>query len=314
MVEENKNALALAPELMARVRQIQIRTHRMVSSVLQGAYRSNFRGTGIEFEEVRPYQPGDEVRSIDWNVTARTGEPHIKTYIEDRQLILQLLVDTSVSMDFGTGEKTKREAAAEACALLSYVAMSQQDQVGLCLFADEPGLYLSPDKGQHHVLRVVREVVAAQAHGYGSSLAAVLEHQLRHLKRRSLIIVLSDFLDVGEEDWERVLGRVARRHDVLCIRVFDPFEEELPKAGILTLREVESGRVAEVDTGSSAVRERWAADARQRRESLIASLSRAHVDLAEVSTGGDVAEPIVRAFHRRGRARTMAGRGTGVSA
>jgi len=303
----NKNALTLAPELMARVRQIQIRTHRLVSSVLQGAYRSNFRGTGIEFEEVRPYQPGDEVRSIDWNVTARTGEPHIKTYIEDRQLTLQLLVDTSRSMDFGSREKTKREAAAELCALLSYVAMSQQDQVGLCLYAAEPGLYLSPDKGQHHVLRVVREVMAAEASGYGSSLAAVLDHQLRHLKQRTLIIVLSDFLDPRDEEWERVLGRAARRHDVLCIRVFDPLEEELPKAGIITLRDVESGRVTEIDTGSSAIRQRWAADARRRRDSLLALLSRSRVDLAEVSTVGDVAEPIVRAFHRRARGRRMGG-------
>ena len=137
----------LAPELMARVRSIQIRTHRLVSGALQGAYRSNFRGTGIEFEEVRPYLPGDDVRSIDWNVTARTGEPFIKTYVEDRSLVLQLLVDTSRSMDFGSGRKTKREVAAEASALLAFVAARNQDQVGLCLFAEEPGLHLPPKKG-----------------------------------------------------------------------------------------------------------------------------------------------------------------------
>jgi len=307
VAEGKKNALTLAPELMARVRQIQIRTHRLVSSVLQGAYRSKFRGTGIEFEEVRPYMPGDDVRSIDWNVTARTGEPHIKNYVEDRQLTLQLLVDTSRSMDFGSVAKTKREAAADVCALLSYVAMSQQDQVGLCLFSDEPGLYLAPDKGQHHVLRVVREVMAAEAGGSGSSLAAVLEHQLRHLKRRSLVIVLSDFLEVQEEDWERVLGRAARKHDVLCVRVFDPFEEELPKAGIITLRDLERRNVREIDTGSKRVRERWAADARARREHLLAALSKAHVDLAEVSTAGDVAEPIVKVFHRRARGNRVGG-------
>jgi uncharacterized protein (DUF58 family) len=152
---------ALAPELMARVRQIQIRTHELVSELLQGSYRSTFRGAGIEFEEVRPYLPGDEVRSIDWNVTARTGVPYIKTYVEERQLVLQLLVDTSLSMDFGSGEKTKREAAAEVASLLSFVAVQEQDMVGLTLFDEEPGLHLKPEKGTRHVLRVVREVMAA---------------------------------------------------------------------------------------------------------------------------------------------------------
>jgi uncharacterized protein (DUF58 family) len=145
----------LAPELMARVRTIQVRTHKLVSSALAGAYRSNFRGTGIEFESVRPYEPGDDVRTIDWKVTARVGEPFIKTYVEDRTLILQLVVDTSRSMDFGSGEKSKREAAAEVCALLALVAGRNQDQVGLCLFADEPGLHLAPKKGQH-LLRLIQ--------------------------------------------------------------------------------------------------------------------------------------------------------------
>ena len=290
----------LAPELMARVRQIQIRTHQLVSAVLQGAYRSTFRGTGIEFDEVRPYQPGDEVRSIDWNVTARTGEPFIKTYVEERQLILQFLVDTSLSMDFGSGTKTKRETAAEAAALLSFVAVQQQDQVGLTLFADEPGLHLAPEKGHRHVLRVVREVMAAPAEGKGSSLAKVLDHQLRHLRRRSLVFVVSDFQDVDQE-WSGVLGRVARNHDVVCLRVVDPLEEELPEAGLVALREIESGRSVEVDTSSRAVREAWAEAARQRRETLVDALSHARVDLIELRTDENVADPIVRYFNRRAR-------------
>ena len=297
----------LAPELMARVRQIQIHTHRLVSGVLQGSYRSNFRGTGIEFEEVRPYQPGDEVRSIDWNVTARTGAPHIKTYVEDRQLVIQLLVDTSRSMDFGSVEKTKREAAAEVCALLSFVAEANQDQVGLSLFAGETETHLSPDKGQRHILRIVREVVAAQAKDRRTNIAQVLEHQLRHLKRRSLILLVSDFL--GEEDgaWLDVLAKVARRHDVICVRVFDPFEVELPSAGVLLLQDVEGGGEIEVDTRSRSVREAWAGDARARRDALVEGIRRSRADLIEVSTDGDVAEPLVRCFLRRARGGKVVG-------
>ncbi|MCZ6596198.1 MAG: DUF58 domain-containing protein [Planctomycetota bacterium] len=295
-------------ELMARVRQIQIRTHRLVSTILQGAYHSTFRGTGIEFEEVRPYLPGDEVRFIDWNVTARTGEPFVKSYVEERQLTLQFLVDTSRSMDFGSGPRTKREAAAYVCALLSFVAVQQQDQVGLCLFADEPGLHLTPDKGLGHVLRVVREVMAAEARGTGSSLAAVLEHQLRHLHRRSFVFVVSDFLEAGSEDWGRVLVRVARRHDVVCVRVFDSFEERLPEGGgILVLEDLETGRPLEVDTRSASVRAAWRREAFERRESLLETLARAKVDLVEIDAAvekdGEVVDPLVAYLRRRARGR-----------
>lgn len=284
---------------MARVRTIQVRTHKLVSSALAGAYRSNFRGTGIEFESVRPYEPGDDVRAIDWKVTARTGEAFIKTYVEDRTLILQLLVDTSRSMDFGSGEKSKREVAAEVCALLALVAGRNQDQVGLGLFADEPGLHLAPKKGQHHVLRLIREVMAAPASGRGSSLSKVLEHQLRHLKRRSLVLVVSDFLGTEEEAWTDPLAQLARRHDVIAVRVFDALEEELPPAGWLWLREIESGREVEVDARSKRVRVAWAAAARVRRERLLGALRKAQVDLVEVGTRGDVSEPIARCFARR---------------
>lgn len=294
----------LASELMARVRKIQLRTRRSVSSALQGAYRSNFRGTGIEFDEVRPYQPGDEVRSIDWKVTARVGEPFIKTYIEDRTLILQLVVDTSRSMDFGSRDKTKCEVAAEVCALLALVAGQNQDQVGLCLFADEPGLHLAPKKGQHHVLRLIREVVAAPSTGEKSSLTAVLEHQLRHLKRRALVLVVSDFLlpptaEGAPEPWADPLARLARRHDVICVRIYDPLEEELPQRGWIPLREIETGTSIDVDARSKSVRAAWAAAAQVRRERLLAVLRKSRVDLVEVSTRGDVAEPIARCFARR---------------
>ncbi len=301
MAGQGKSTTLLGPELMARVRQIQIRTHRLVSSALQGAYRSNFRGTGIEFEEVRPYMPGDEVRSIDWNVTARTGEPHIKKYVEERQLVLQLLVDTSRSMDFGSVEKTKREVAAEVCALLAFVAMANQDQVGLCLYDEQPGLHLAPDKGSRHVLRVVREVIAAPAGGRSSSLSAVVEHQLRHLKRRSLVLVVSDFLGSDPEEWREPLARLGRRHDVICVRVSDPFESRLPHSGLLLFEDVETGRTIEIDTASRAVCARWESEAHARREALLRAARRARVDLLEVATDRDVGDPLVRCFARRAR-------------
>jgi uncharacterized protein (DUF58 family) len=292
---------------MARVRSIQIRTHRLVSEALQGAYRSNVRGTGIEFDTVRPYLVGDDVRTIDWKVTARTREPFIKTFVEERSLLLQIVVDTSLSMDFGSGEKTKREIAAEAAALLSFVASGEQDQVGLQLVADAPGLRLQPNKGTRHVLRVVREVVAAPARGNRSAIGAVLEEELRLLKRRSLLVLISDFLGLEEGSWERPLARLARRHDVIALRVFDPLEEELPSAGVILLTGLEEGGAVEVDTRSRAVRERWAAAARERNATLARVLRRAQVDSIDVSTRSDVAEPLVRLFRRRERGRWPGG-------
>ncbi len=299
----SKDKGVLAPELMARVRQIQVRTHRMVSNMLSGAYKSTFRGTGIEFEEVRGYQPGDDVRTIDWNVTARTGAPHIKTFVEERQLTLQFVVDTSLSMDFGSGEKTKRDTAAEFCALLAYVGIFQHDQVGLSLFSDEPGLHLDPKKGQGHVMRVVREVIAAPHGGSGSALTPVLEHQLRTLRRRSMLFVVSDFLSTREEDWPRVLAQLSSKHDVVCVRVSDPFEEELPRSGLIALRDVETGQEVEVDTRSEAVRTKWAAAAARRRQVFDEALFRARADCIHLSAHADVGEPVVRFFRRRVRRR-----------
>lgn len=306
-VEKEDNGELLPAELMARVRQIQIRTHRMMDDVLSGAYRSTFRGTGIEFEEVRPYQPGDEVRSIDWNRTARSGATFVKTYVEERELTLNLLVDTSRSMDFGSRQHTKRETAASLCALLAFVAVHQQDQIGLTLFGDRAGLHLPPRKGMPHVARVVREVIAARPTGGGTSFAEVLEHQARTLRRRSLIFLVSDFVEpegsAEVEDWGDVLARLARRHDVVAVRILDPFEEELPRAGWVRLRDLESGREVEVDTRSASVREAWSRAAAARRQRLREVLERARVDWVEISTCGDVADPLVRFFKSRRRGR-----------
>lgn len=301
-------SVLLAPELLARVRQIRIRTHRLVNTALSGGYRSTFRGSGLEFSDVRAYQPGDEVRRIDWNVTARTGEAFVKNYAEERELTINLIVDTSRSMDFGSGSWTKRETAAQFCALISFVAMRHQDRVGVVLFGEKPGLHLRARKGGQHILRIVREVIAAEPSDGGSDLAAVLEHQMRTLRRRSIVFLVSDFLDrpgtepSGRTAWSELLARLNRRHDVIAVRVVDPFEVELPAAGIIGMREIESGGTVEIDTRPGRVREVWRAEAARRRADTLASLARARVELVELDTTKDVGEP-VHAFFRRRAAR-----------
>jgi uncharacterized protein (DUF58 family) len=294
----------LAPELMARVRQIKIRTHRLVNTALSGGYRSTFRGSGLEFSEVRAYQPGDDVRRIDWNVTARTGDAFVKTYAEERELTINLIVDTSRSMDFGSGRWTKRETAAQFCALISFVAMRHQDRVGLVLFGDQPGLHVPARKGGQHVLRVVREVIAAESTPGGSDLAAVLEHQLRALRRRSIVFLVSDFLEPAAREsspprWRDLLAKLNRRHDVIAVRVFDPFEVELPAAGVIGLQEIETGGALELDTRAGRVRDAWREDAERRRADLQAALARARVERIDLDTTRDLGDPILAFFRRR---------------
>ncbi|MCB9913695.1 MAG: DUF58 domain-containing protein [Planctomycetes bacterium] len=300
----------LVPELMGRVRQIQLRTHKLVNTALAGGYRSTFHGTGLEFQEVRHYQPGDDVRAIDWNVTARTGEPFIKKYAEERELTVHLLVDTSGSMDFGSGRWTKREAAAQFAALLAFVALRNQDRVGLSLFGEQPGLHLSAKKGGRHVLRIVREVIAAQPSPGGSDLHGVLEESVRGIHRRGMVFLVSDFLGAPADArevpaergfWLEPLRSLALRHDVIAVRVFDPLEERLPRAGLVELRDIESGRTVELDSRSRKVREGWAGAAAARRTRLLETLARARVPLLEVSADGDLADPLVAFFRQRTR-------------
>ena len=300
----------LVPELMARVQQIHLRTHKLVNTALAGSYRSTFHGTGLEFQEVRLYQPGDDVRAIDWNVTARTGEPFIKKYAEERELTVHLLVDTAGSMDFGSARMTKREAAAQFAALVSFVAMRNQDRVGLGLFGEEPGLHLDARKGNRHVLRVIREVLASRPTRKPTDMAAILEHSARGLRRRGMVFLISDFLGVREEPseldgpagfWGDHLRSLATRHDLVVVRVVDPLEEALPKAGRISAIETSSGRQREIDSGSKRVREAWAAAAKERQRVLASVLSKVRVDAIELRTDQDLADPLVRLFRQRAR-------------
>lgn len=291
---------SVAPELLARVKQLQIRTHRLVNTALAGGYRSIYRGQGIEFEEVRPYQPGDEVRAIDWNVTARAGEPYVKAYREERELSIHLLVDTALSMDFGTQTWTKREAAAQLAGLLAHVAIRNQDRVGLTLFGPETIEHLPPSKSSRHIMRLIHEVMLAPVSDQRTDFAHVFEATANVLHRRSLILVVSDFL--GQEDggaWLEPLRRLGRRHDVIVAPVTDPLEMRLPAAGPIWFRSSQSGGLREVDGRSASVRKAWAQDAEQRRASLNTQLKRAQVDRLPIDVGEDLAGPLMAFFRRR---------------
>lgn len=309
--EDDSSQEVFAPELMARVRQIQLRTRRMVSEVLAGAYRSTFRGSGIEFDDIRPYQPGDDVRAIDWKRTARAGEAFIKTYIEERELSLVFAVDTSRTMDFGSREFSKREVAAQMVALLAYVAARQHDRVGLILFGSEVGLNLQPRKGSAAVARVLREVLAAQPTDGQTSFTRVLESCQRTLHRHSLLFFISDFAtpelaQPGDlPEWRHLLMDLGGRHDVVLARVSDPFETEPPPSGWMALEGALRRRI-DVDTRSRRVREAWRA-ASQARQAAVANLAaRNGLDLIELSTEGSVADPIASFFRSRGRRRRAA--------
>ncbi|MEZ5980169.1 MAG: DUF58 domain-containing protein [Planctomycetota bacterium] len=296
----------LSPRLRARIRLLELRTRRLAFGDVAGAYRSSFRGSGIEFEEVRAYQPGDDVRTIDWKVTARTGEPFVKTYTEERQLRLHLVVDTSVSMDFGSGEATKREIAAEAVALLAGAAASQRDLVGLDLFSAGRERHVRPEAGRHQVLRLLGALMAEPSRpASGAGLLETLEALEKVLARHGICMVISDFRGQDDADWPVVAARLARRHDLVLVRITDPFEEDLPDVGLLAFDDPETGVRRDVDTSSRAVRAAWAADAERRRERFQLDARRARARTIELTTApvleGGATDPIVAFFKSRAR-------------
>lgn len=292
-------------ELFRKIRHVEVRTRGLVDEVFGGEYHSAFKGRGIEFAEVRPYQIGDDVRAIDWNVSARTGEAHVKQFEEEREQILLLLVDVSGSEAFGSTGRQKRELAAEVSAVLGFSALRNQDKVGLLLFSDRVETFVPPRKGRRHVLRLLREVFAHPSRGQGTDLADALGHALRVLHRRAVVAVISDFIT---GDFERPLRMLARRHDVVAIRTVDPREETLPEVGLVTTVDPESGRRVLLDTGSAAARQAFADRAAARAEALRQTLATARVDLVTVRTDADYAEPLAAFFRRRNRRRGPARR------
>ena len=288
----------LTREQLKAVRKIQIRTSHLVSDVFAGQYQSVFKGRGMEFAEVRLYQPGDEVRTIDWNVTARTGVPHVKRYAEERELTVMLLVDASASTYFGSVRQLKSTLAAELGALFAFSAITNNDKVGLVIFSDRIELALRPRKGKRHVLRVIRELLSLRPVGRGTDIPAALEHLERVTKRGCVVFILSDFL---ESDCRRALRIAARRHDVIAVVLEDPREVSLPAVGLVELEDAESGGRYVVDTGDARLRERFAARAAAARAARDRELRAADVDSIVVDTARPYTEALLRFFRMRER-------------
>jgi uncharacterized protein (DUF58 family) len=288
----------LPAEILRKVRRIEIRTNRLVNESLAGEYHSVFKGRGMEFSEVREYQFGDDIRTIDWNVTSRMGHPFVKKHVEERELTVILLVDFSASGDFGTRRRFKREIEAELCALLAFSAIKNNDRVGLIAFTDRIETFLRPRKGKDHVLRVIREVLYYQPKGRTTDIAMALEHMHRTITKRSVVFLISDFLG---DDFSRPLRVAARKHDLISITVTDPREEELAPVGLLDLEDAETGDRVLVDASDARTRDafkRWGIERRARRQALFRSVG---VDALELHTDRPYDVPLVRFFRQRAR-------------
>ncbi len=287
-------------ELFAKIKQIEIRTKGLVNEVFGGEYHSAFKGQGIEFSEVRPYQIGDEIRSIDWNVSARTGETYVKIFEEEREQTVVLVVDVSGSENFGTTSKFKKEIAAEICAIVGFSAIKNGDKVGLLLFSDVVELFVPPKKGRRHVLRMIRDLFAHKPASKGTDLSLALNHLLRVLRRHSIVLILSDFMDSG---YETPLKMLARRHDVVGIHLLDPREQNIPDVGLLELTDAETGETVVVDTASTHARHLISENMYSQQMELAALLKRASVDRVEIRTDESYVEPLVSFFRRRNKRR-----------
>ncbi|HEX3903367.1 MAG TPA: DUF58 domain-containing protein [Polyangia bacterium] len=292
--------------MMEKVRQIEIRTRRLVDESLAGHYHSVFRGRGIDFDRVREYVAGDEVRTIDWNVTARAGRPFVKQFREERELAVWILVDVSASGDFGSGSTTKRELAAELACVLALSAVRNNDKVGLLMFSDRIEAQVPPAKGRAHVLRVVREILTCKPAGQGTDIAAALDVVRRRALRRSVVFLISDFElpnDAGATlaALERAARPVGARHDVVAFEVRDPRERTLPNLGLVTVEDAESGEVVTLDTGRRRVRERFAALAAKRDADMRRSLRRLRIETLPLDTARPYLPELLAFFESRER-------------
>lgn len=286
-------------DILKKVREIEIRTGRLVSETFAGQYQSVFKGRGIEFSEVREYVPGDDVRSIDWNVTARANKPFIKQFIEERELTLMILCDVSASQSFGSSERTKSEAAAELAAMFAFSALKNSDKSGLLLFSDKPELYIPPRKGQNHSLRIIRELLAFKPQSRGTDIAMALRTANRVMKRRGIIILISDF---NAPDYTREARLTSRRHDLIPVVITDRFERALPPAGALLVTEpLEGGAPFTADLSSPAFRQAYEAEASRRRSSMESVLRSAGADWIDIDPALPVHGPVVKFFRQRRR-------------
>jgi uncharacterized protein (DUF58 family) len=286
-------------EVMREVRRIEITTRHLVRDIVAGEYSSAFRGRGVEFSEVREYQPGDDVRAIDWNVTARLGSAYVKRYLEERELTVLFLVDVSASGRFGTRVRTKQALAVEVCAVLALAAARNHDRVGALWTTDRVERFVPPRRGRRHVLRIINDLLAFEAQGTATDLAAGFHFVDSILRRRSVLFVVSDFLTTG---YQPALERLARRHDVIALQLYDPRERELPDVGLVSLQEPETGAWRLVDTSRTETRERFRQRAEEFDRSLQQEIRQNGGDLVRLETGRPYADPLIAFFRRRERA------------
>jgi len=288
----------LPKELVRKIRRIQITTCRLVNQALAGEYHSVFKGRGMEFDEVREYQHGDDIRTIDWNVTSRAGHPFVKRYVEERELTVMLLVDGSASGSFGSSGKTKAEVAAEISALLAFSAIKNHDRVGAILFTDRVEKFIPPRRGNTHVLRVIRELLYYRPEKQGTRIQQALEHLNLVVHKRAVVFLISDLLDRG---FEQALKVANRRHDVVVIQIVDPRERELPAVGILEIRDAETGRIVHVDTSLPKVRSAYLAYWERQRENQKKLFQSHRVDHVLINAAEPYDVPLVRFFQERQR-------------
>lgn len=285
-------------ELLKKVRKLEIKTRGLSNQIFSGQYHSAFKGRGMAFSEVREYQMGDDVRSIDWNVTARTGNPFVKVFEEERELTVMMLVDVSGSGDFGSRQMMKRQMMTEICAVISFSAMQNNDKVGVIFFSDRIEKFIPPKKGKSHTLRIIRELLDFQPESKGTGIAQALRYLTNAVKKRSIAFVLSDFMDSGYTDALKIAGR---KHDLVAVRLHDPLEQELPNVGLLPLTDAETGELVWTDTSDPKVRSRIKAEALRHEAELRDILRKSGVDMAEVRTDGSYVKPLMNLFKRRGK-------------
>jgi len=285
-------------EVLKKVRRIEIVTKRFVNDVMAGEYHSVFKGRGMEFDEVREYQQGDDIRTIDWNVTARTGFPHVKRYVEERELTVMLMVDMSSSGEFGTTKWQKDEMATELCAVLAFSAIKNNDRVGLLIFTDRVEKFIPPKKGRKHVLRVIRELVSFRPEHRRTDMALSLDFINNVLTRKSVLFLISDFLS---ENIRSSLAITNKHHDLVAITISDPREERIPAAGIMEFEDAETGEIILIDTSSPQVRKNYETHAGENQKALISMLRSLNIDHISLSTEGDYTLPLIRFFRERAK-------------
>jgi uncharacterized protein (DUF58 family) len=295
-----------AKTILGRMRQLEIRTRRLVNNSLAGQYHSVFKGRGMDFDEVREYVPGDEVRTIDWNVTARSGHAFVKKFTEERELTILLMVDVSASGNFGSAARTKRELAAELAAVLAFSAIRNSDKVSLILFTDKVELFIPPKKGRRHVLRVAREILYFQPRGRGTDTVRALDFANHILHRRAIAFLISDFQ--SSEDpaqalaaLRRAMRQTSRRHDLVALHIQDARERSLPDVGLLAIEDAETGEVIEIDTGDAGVRARFEAEVNDRAQQLVRGFRAEGIDTLELDTGAPYLPALQRFFKSRER-------------